>query len=619
MRFGVLLFLFATAPAFAASDEEAELEALLEVLEGETELATKSRMNSDFVPGIITVLDGAKLEAQGVRTVWEALPYVPGVQAELDPRGTPTLTARGIPFPFNSGSIRILLNSMPIGREDAGVNGSALTMPIAQVERIEFIRGPGSVLYGDFAFQGLLNIITRKGGQRLEIGGDDHGAKSGSLLYSRGDEARGISANLAGWSTDDAIVREARSAQERRFSGVVNVEFDELTVLAQALDRRVFDFAGGPPDPGFDETAWSIGARHEHAFTPELESRVHAQLLDNEIRNGNIYFRGDSTRVGGELVWGGWERQSWLIGIEHNAGDTEEGRSRPGGPPPPAPQPPERRVFDKHREVLSLFAQAEIELTPGLRFTLGARYDDNSEIGTRVTPRASLVWQPAEHHVLKAQYAEGYRAPNFFELYAMGPMGAAIPDLGFEVNATTELTYIYRRPQLTARATLFQARIDNMTFGGAGGFDNVAAAVSEGIELEWSQQIGTHWQIDANLSHSNAEDNRNPQLVTREIPTNPDWMSNLGLLYKPTRDFGLGLSWNHIGEREALPDEDSSYDRIDLNVNFENLFVEGLDLRLGVDNLGNTRTIHLLRQPASVSFFPFRDRVVWVQLSWAVE
>ncbi len=615
MKAAVLLFVCAM-PAFAAGDEEAELEALLEVLEGETELATKSRMNSDFVPGIITVLDGAKLEAQGVRTVWEALPYVPGVQAELDARGTPTLTARGIPFPFNSGSIRILLNSVPIGREDAGVNGSALTIPIAQVERIEFIRGPGSVLYGDFAFQGLLNIITRKGGQRLEIGGDDHGAKSGSLLYSRGDEERGFSANLAGWSSDDAIVRENRGAQERRFSGVVNVELGALSMLAQALDRRVFDFVGGPPDPGFDETAWSLGARHEHAFTPELESRVHAQFLDNEIRNGTTYFRGDSTRVGAELNWSGWERQAWLFGIEHNAGDTDEARTRPGGSPPPAPQPPERRVFDKHREVLSLFVQDQIEITPGLRFTLGARYDDNSEIGSRLTPRASLVWQPATHHVLKAQYAEGYRAPNSFELYGMGN---TVLDLGFEVNATTELTYIYRRPRLTARATLFQARIDNMTFGGPRGFDNVAMAVSKGIELEWSQQLGTRWQIDANLSHSNAEDNRNPQLLTGAITSNPEWMSNLGLLYRPARDFSLGFAWNHIAEREALPGDDSSFDRIDLNVNFENLLSLGLDLRLGVDNLGNTRTVQLFRQGSGVAVFPYRDRVVWAQLSWAVE
>jgi len=617
MRLALLLFAIAVAsPAVAATDEEAELEALLDVLEGETELATKSRMNSDFVPGIITVLDGAKLEAQGVRTVWEALPFVPGVRAELDARGTPTLTARGIPFPFNSGSIRILLNSMPIGREDAGVNGSALTIPIAQVERIEFIRGPGSVLYGDFAFQGLLNIITRKGGERIEIGADDHGARSGSLLYSGGDEERGFSANLAGWSSDVAIVRESRSAQERRFSGVVNIELDEFSVLAQALDRRLFDFAGGPPDPGFDETAWSLGARHEHAFTPDLETRVHAQFLDNEIRNGNTYFRGDSTRIGGELNWSGWERQVWLIGIEHNVGDTDEGRTRPGGPPPPAPQPPERRVFDRHREVLSLFVQDQIELTPHLRFTLGARYDDNSEIGSRLTPRASLVWQPAEHHVLKAQYAEGYRAPNFFELYTMGN---ATPDLGFEVNATTEFTYIYRRPQLTARATLFQARIDNMSFGGPRGFDNVAMARSEGIELEWSQQIGTRWQIDANLSHSNAIDNRNQQLITRAITSNPEWMGILGLLYKPSRDLGVGLSWNHIGERDALPGDDSSYDRVDLNLNLNNLFLAGLDLRLGVDNLANTRSVHLLNQPNGVIAFPFRDRVVWAQWSWALK
>ena len=64
----------------SAMDDQEEMLALLAVLEEETEVATKTKMNADYVPGIVTVLHGEDLEAMGARTVWEALAFVPGVE-----------------------------------------------------------------------------------------------------------------------------------------------------------------------------------------------------------------------------------------------------------------------------------------------------------------------------------------------------------------------------------------------------------------------------------------------------------------------------------------------------------------------------------------------------------
>src|SRR3970040_1006314 len=55
-------------PAAAAPD--AELAALMAVLQEETAVATKTRMNSDFVPGLVTVLHGEEMLALGAETVW---------------------------------------------------------------------------------------------------------------------------------------------------------------------------------------------------------------------------------------------------------------------------------------------------------------------------------------------------------------------------------------------------------------------------------------------------------------------------------------------------------------------------------------------------------------------
>ena len=83
----VLLLLVLALPLFA-QEEDPELAELLAVIENETAIATKTRMNSDYVPGIVTVLEAEELEALGFHTVWEALAMVPGVQPVRD---TPAL------------------------------------------------------------------------------------------------------------------------------------------------------------------------------------------------------------------------------------------------------------------------------------------------------------------------------------------------------------------------------------------------------------------------------------------------------------------------------------------------------------------------------------------------
>ncbi|NJN46326.1 MAG: Plug domain-containing protein [Candidatus Competibacteraceae bacterium] len=145
-----------------ASEDEQWLEEMLQVLDESTEIATKSRLNADFVPGTVTVLHGRDLEALGMRNVWEALALIPGVMTLQRVPDAPTdigLAIRGLATEFN---YKVLLNGVTMARDISGLPSQTLTLPIEQVERIEFIRGPGSVLYGDFAYNGVLNILTRQ-------------------------------------------------------------------------------------------------------------------------------------------------------------------------------------------------------------------------------------------------------------------------------------------------------------------------------------------------------------------------------------------------------------------------------------------------------------------------
>src|SRR5689334_11934668 len=87
----LVLTLALLAPrAFAQSAaDDAELKSLLSVLAEETAIATQTKLNADFVPGIVTVLQGDEMEALGARTVGEAIALVPGLQANRDVYGLP--------------------------------------------------------------------------------------------------------------------------------------------------------------------------------------------------------------------------------------------------------------------------------------------------------------------------------------------------------------------------------------------------------------------------------------------------------------------------------------------------------------------------------------------------
>ncbi len=613
--------LLAMSPALLAqADEDAAYAELMATLEQETAIATRTRMNRDFVPGMVSVLEGDALVATGVRTVWEALAQIPGVQIELDGRGNPTLTARGIQFPFNSGSIQILLNGFPIGREDIGSNGAALFLPVAHVERIEFVRGPGSVLYGDYAFQGLLNIVTRQEGRFVEVGIDDHGAREAHWLHA--GEAAGwrYSGSFAALDSSDVVLPGTRQASEDRRSGVLQLGRGGLRLLAQGEMRDIGPISGNPPDPGFEDSSWSLAGEYAHAFSEELELRTHAQYLDNRYYTGelrtaqgsvDLVFEGNEWRGGGELAWSGWAHQQWLAGVAYMHGDIDLATFRGAGPP--GLPPILLRVTGEQRKVLSGYLQDQIALHDALQLTLGVRWDDNQDVGTRLTPRASLVWQAAEGHVLKAQYAEGHRAPTFFELYTIPGT-----DLDFEVNATRELSYIHRTPGRTLRATAYQSRLSDMIFldPRIRGFGNVASARADGLELEWSQQLGDRLRLDATLGYVDAEDNRNALLVTAPIGATPQLTGNLALAWRMLERTTLGLAWNHVGDRAAAAPASGEYDRIDLNLVVNGWLHPELDLRLGIDNALDERTVHLVTGPTGVTSLDYRDRIAWAQLRW---
>jgi outer membrane cobalamin receptor len=233
----------------AGEEDRRQLQELLAVLDEETEVATKTKMNNDYVPGMVTVLHGEQLEALGLHTVVEALAMVPGIQVAHLGTGEPTLKVRGVAFPFNAGNVKVMLNSIAMSRESSGINSSVLLIPVAQVDRIEVIRGPGSSLYGDFAMAGVVNIITKDTGGRLfGLAGDDE-SRGGGGHYSYHDEMRDLSlgVNISDMDGGENAGSIGIDPDEQRYTGVFHLNYNKSSFTVEGV-RRKLDYRRRPFD-----------------------------------------------------------------------------------------------------------------------------------------------------------------------------------------------------------------------------------------------------------------------------------------------------------------------------------------------------------------------------------
>jgi len=127
--------------------------------------ASKYQQKQSEVAAAASVITREEIQAFGWRTVAEAIASLPGVSQTYD-RQYSFVGARGLSIPGDLNT-RLLVtidgNRVNDPLYDQGLLGREFPLDIGLVERIEFIPGPGSAVYGQNAMLGVVNVITRKG------------------------------------------------------------------------------------------------------------------------------------------------------------------------------------------------------------------------------------------------------------------------------------------------------------------------------------------------------------------------------------------------------------------------------------------------------------------------
>jgi iron complex outermembrane receptor protein len=226
-------------PAYAEDSdldiEDLQLDALLERdLDQQLGTTTAVSRKSESVitaPATMSVVTWEQIRLSGARTVPDLLRWVPGVQVYRNAPGNHVVSLRGTGG-LNGNNVVVTINGIAINNPlDASVDWDLVPVNVRDIERIEVVRGPVSTIYGQNAYTGVINIVTREPygrstsvAARGEAGSDLNLAGLGALSgrYATNGESSRVS--VLGTGELDASGREGADgdAPAVRRAGVVS-------------------------------------------------------------------------------------------------------------------------------------------------------------------------------------------------------------------------------------------------------------------------------------------------------------------------------------------------------------------------------------------------------------
>lgn len=582
--------------------------------------ATRHAMALADAPAAMSVVTAAQIEQRGADNVLEALRGETGVSLfGRTISGRKTISLRGM----DARHTLFLVDGRRIGASDGVIGHSDFQLDwiaVDDIERIEVLRGPLSVLYGAEAMGGVVQIFTRGVGSTLQAnarlegsmadgsrGGDGHRATArittplaagiGATL-TIGDSRRGAVAS----STDPRIsALEARHKQDAalrvqwRPSLAQQIELEQRNgheerdalMVERSGKKRVF-VSDTTVSRSHSALSWQAdwGGEGELRSTLRVyESRI---AMDNWRSNGVIALNPNALRDRVlELQGSGREGAQLLTAGAELRDEHLDNRGLPGG-----------GASISHR---ALFVQDEIDVSQAVTVTAGLRHDDHARFGTQLSPRLYAVWRAAPGWTLKGGYSTGFKPPTLKQITPgftedEGPYTyVSNPALRPESNRSAELGLAWDSRDAGVQAMLFDNRVEDLVLstliGSAGTrqtlrFDNIEHARLRGLELGGRHSLGTGFALQLSYQYLDARDG-----------------AGLRLEKRPRHSLGASLDWVHGAWRASLRADHSAGMVLTTGVTGQapqrvpNITVAAfsvgyaispkLDLDFGASNLGN--------------------------------
>lgn len=464
---------------------------------------TATRVDTPTGSGVsaTTVIDRAFIDRSGIRDVAELLRVVPGVSIARSggPGAQSSIFVRG----GENDYVRVLVDGVPVNDPGGAIDLAWLS--VDDVERVEIVRGPASVLYGTDAVSGVVQLFTRRGvpgAYNAEVAAGRYGHWLTRADIAAGTERLNMALGAARETSEGILPFNSEYDRD-----VLNAAFVASPGAATRFDlsvRGVNDEYHFPTDGAgvvgdinaFRNTRRLIASSTlSQSFSPRVKGEVSFAAMNIRGRDsdaqdsptdtdGFYYYdaltmvrrrSGDARvhlllgpsvfTVGGELV------------REAQRGNDSSNFSF------------ERSRFVADRRNSAVYGQWLSDLGA---FTLsaGGRYDENNTFGSFRTGRAGVAWRGWTGGSIRVSAGTAFKAPTFFESFNTA-FSTGNEDLNPERSRSWEagVRHVTSSGRLTMAATWFDQRFRDMiqyafVSPEQPNYFNVAAASARGVEIE---------------------------------------------------------------------------------------------------------------------------------------
>ncbi|QXA49052.1 catecholate siderophore receptor CirA [Enterobacter cancerogenus] len=560
--------------------------------------ASATEQNLKDAPASISVITQEDLKRKPVQNLKDVLQDVPGVQLTNEGDNRKGVSIRGL----DSSYTLILIDGKRVSSRNAVFRHNDFDLnwvPVDAIERIEVVRGPMSSLYGSDALGGVVNIITKKIGQKWTgtLSADstiqehrDRGDTYNGQFYTSGplvDGVLGLKAygSLSKREKDDQQSSSTSSTGETpRIEGFTsrdaNVEFawtptenhdftagygfdrqdrDSDSLDKNRLERQNYSLS--------HNGRWGVG---------NSELKVYGEKVDNKNPGNANAITSESNAVDGKYVLPlGEINQLLTFGGEWRHDKLRDPVNLTGG-----------SSSNTSASQYALFLEDEWRIFEPLALTTGIRMDDHETYGDHWSPRAYLVYNATDTVTVKGGWATAFKAPSLLQLspdWITGSCRGACeivgnPDLKPETSESFELGLYYSGEEgwlegVQASITTFQNDVDdrisisrtanvdqaqsypNYVGLNADGepifrYYNVNKARIRGVETELKFPVAEDWKVTLNYTYNDGRDISNGG--NKPLSELPFHTANGTVDWKATQDWSFYVQGNYTGEKRAL-------------------------------------------------------------------
>lgn len=606
--------------------------------------ATKTQLESKKVPLAVEVINHEKIKKLAATDVRDALRMAANIDLQQAGMTGNQVMLRGM----ESKHTLILIDGRRMAGENtnSSMNSYELSrINLADVERIEVIRGNGSALYGSDAMGGVINIITKKAVNPRASLSAHAGTKSNgtSFSYASGQDGK---LNFKASGGIEKIRKENTDYFSKKYGGIVNSSNmnGDRKYLNLGFDYALTENQGLALDLNFmREKLVSNG------YTPTVGSSYHS--YDNNRSDYSLSYYGKDDKndylvrtyyntlkkigdsykseklvdfdknnyaalvVEGKNSYKAGEKHILTYGAEYNkismdgtllgtAGDNKTSAWY---------ENLAKDYSEKDTKAYAVYLQDEWKVTDNLLVLPAVRIDHYDSFGTHASPKVGVTYNLSDNARVKLNYGKGYRAPTLFELYSEMSKYNMMPgwtvrvlgnsDLQPEESTNFDIALEAETGKANGKISYFHNKINDLIESGDSKMDfqnhvilsryeNIGEAEVNGVEAEIGYNFDDHFRAVASYSYLDAVDKTNNErlnnrarqsgVVSLSYSDNSEKPLTATLWSKWYIDYLYRTSVSNRGQSKTY---NNNYTFQTLNFVVDKKVTDNLHIYAGVDNI----------------------------------